>query len=191
MTKQIEWRPVVGFEGYYLVSSDGKIKSLYRTQKILKPKSDKDGYKACSLYSPDSKKPKHVRVHRIVAEAFLDNPNRLPVVNHIDSDVTNNSVSNLEWCTILHNNTHGVKKRTVKSLAHLSYEEILIAKEMYEAHTDYKSICKHLGLTCRPDKLGLLFGAQVLKGFSPITTDIRRYHPQMKFRQAEVNSHGN
>ena len=100
-----EWRPVVGYEGLYEVSNTGQVRSLdryvktcygsYRLHKgkVLRPGIRPDGYLVVSLQY------RMFRVHRLVAEAFLPNPDNLPQVNHKDEDKTNNNVDNLEWCT--------------------------------------------------------------------------------------------
>ena len=93
------WKPVFGYEGGYDVSDQGRIRSFRKgfRGKILRMKSDKDGYLGVSLYK--EKKPKCFRVHRLVAEAFIPNPDEKPVVHHKDENVQNNAVSNLEWVT--------------------------------------------------------------------------------------------
>ena len=113
-----KWKDVIGFEGLYQVSSLGRLKSLnrkvwnpgmncYRTQysRILSLVTDKGGYLRVTL-SKDGKVKQYL-VHRIVAEAFLPNPNNLPQINHIDECKTNNSVDNLEWCNNEYNCNYG------------------------------------------------------------------------------------
>lgn len=104
------WKDIPGFEGIYQVSNTGQIRSLnYRGNagktKILKQHTDKDGYKRVNLYK-DSKG-KTYKVHRLVAQAFIPNPNNLPEVNHKDENKTNNVVWNLEFCTREYNNNYG------------------------------------------------------------------------------------
>ena len=113
-----KWKDVIGFEGLYQVSSLGRLKSLnrkvwnpgmncYRTQysRILSLVTDKGGYLRVTL-SKDGRVKQYL-VHRIVAEAFLPNPNNLPQINHIDECKTNNSVDNLEWCNNEYNCNYG------------------------------------------------------------------------------------
>ena len=109
------WKDVVGYEGIYQVSNEGRIKRIgkYRNQvtewesnKILKPAIKNNGYMYCQLSRDNKTSPK--MVHRLVAEAFIDNPHNKPTVNHIDGNRTNNNVSNLEWATYTENNTHSL-----------------------------------------------------------------------------------
>ena len=94
-----EWRPVVGYEGLYEVSNTGKVINI-KTGHILKQHKDKDGYWVLSLKRD---KYKNYFAHRLVAQAFIPNPNNLPQINHKDEDSTNNNVDNLEWCTCKYN----------------------------------------------------------------------------------------
>lgn len=102
----MEWKPVVGFEDYYLVSDNGQVWSLYR-HKTLKSTIDKYGYEKVGLYA-DGKVYTRT-VHRLVAQAFISNPNNLPTVNHINEDKTDNRVSNLEWASVADNDNHGTR----------------------------------------------------------------------------------
>lgn len=109
------WKPVVGFEGRYEVSNDGQIRSLdydgqiygYPCKKkgrLLKLCDRGNGYLFVTM--GDGKKQYNVNVHRAVAEAFIPNPDGLPMVNHKDRNPKNNTVENLEWCTVQYNNTY-------------------------------------------------------------------------------------
>ena len=99
----MEVRPVKGYEGRYGVTEDGQVWS-YLTNKFLKPKIQKNGYQAVTLRRENEKQTLYV--HRIVAEAFLPNPNNLPQVNHKDLNKKNNFVENLEWITAKGNSHH-------------------------------------------------------------------------------------
>lgn len=119
------WRDVVGYEGRYQASDLGNIKSLI-SNKILKPRIDKNGYFKVILYTGNGDK-KEFRLHRLIAETFIPNPENLPCVNHIDEDKTNNAVDNLEWCTVAYNNTYGTRlermsKTRSKPIIQLSLE---------------------------------------------------------------------
>lgn len=110
-----EWRDVKGYEGLYQVSNLGRVKSKSRIVKreksdyflngrILKPCPNNKGYLRVPLCKNGAKETQFV--HRLVAEAFLDNPNNYPIINHKDENCTNNCVENLEWCTYSYNNTY-------------------------------------------------------------------------------------
>ena len=103
------WRDVVGFEGIYMVSDLGNVKRLnYRNtgkEYILKPTDNGEGYMVVSLYKNGESK--NLRVHRLVAEAFIPNPSNLPVINHKDENPANNRADNLEWCDVQYNTNYG------------------------------------------------------------------------------------
>lgn len=99
------WMKVRGFPNYS-ISSTGKIRNDTNGY-IRKQRFDKDGYLTCMLY--DHQKMKNVKVHRLVADAFILNPDNKPQVNHINGDKTDNRVSNLEWCTSSENQIHAFR----------------------------------------------------------------------------------
>ena len=104
--KQEIWKDITGYEGLYQVSNLGRVKSLKNDkEKILKPVISSKGYLFVNLCKQGKQKP--TNIHRIVAKAFIPNPNNLPIINHKDEDKTNNCVNNLEWCTYQYNNTYG------------------------------------------------------------------------------------
>lgn len=121
------WLPIAGFEGEYEVSSDGQVRSMDRVRKyynsrynkmcsmkirgrIRKPSISYDGYAEVHLQKSDSNKSYYARVHRLVASAFIPNPNNLPQVNHKDGNKLNNKVDNLEWVTAEDNTRHAIEK---------------------------------------------------------------------------------
>lgn len=115
-----EWRPAVGYEDYYLVSNKGRIKRLGRDlgyrithTKITRGRYDKEGYLA--FKTTLDKKTLEMRAHRMVAMAFIPNPNNYPQINHINGKKDDNRVENLEWCTNGMNGQHawdtGLRKR--------------------------------------------------------------------------------
>lgn len=106
-----EWKHIDGYGGKYEVSSTGDIRTIRRqgtNARILKQHVDKNGYRLIALCK-DGKYKTHL-VHRLVANAFINNPNDYPCVNHKDEDKSNNCVENLEWCTYSYNNTYGTIK---------------------------------------------------------------------------------
>ena len=106
-----EWRPIKDYEGLYEVSNMGRVKNLnYKgsgKEKILKNIKRRKGYLMVILTK--NGKRRGFLVHRLVAEAFIPNPNNLPEVNHIDRDRANNHVDNLEWVTHSDNMKHSYK----------------------------------------------------------------------------------
>ena len=127
-----EWRDIKNYEGLYQVSNFGRVKSLEREvsvkrgklnyvvalkSRILKPITRQHGYLGVQLYCKENSK--HVRglrtfsIHRLVAEAFLDNPNDLLEVNHKDEDKTNNRVDNLEWIDHKGNSSFGTRGKRI------------------------------------------------------------------------------
>lgn len=109
MSKPLEfnmeiWKDVVGYEGLYKISNTGKVLNVKRN-KLRSLIKDKDGYYQLGLSKNDVRT--YHKVHRLVAIAFLENPNNLPVVNHKNEVKQDNRVENLEWCTQAYNNTYG------------------------------------------------------------------------------------
>lgn len=103
---QVEYKPVVGFEGY-IVSSEGEVFSLkLGTKTKRKATNCSKGYARMDLYG--NGKRSSLKVHRIVAQAFLPNPENKPQVNHINSVRDDNRLENLEWVTASENTIHGV-----------------------------------------------------------------------------------
>lgn len=118
------WRPVTGYEGQYEVSNLGRVRSVEREiiekngkvrvfkSLIIKPRPARiNGYLIVG-FSMNCEH-KWLLVHRLVAEAFIPNPDNLPQVNHKDEDKTNNRVENLEWCTAEYNNKYGSRMARV------------------------------------------------------------------------------
>ena len=114
------WKDIPGYEGIYEVSDTGRVRSSKNKttqsslhgerkwrQRILKQKSDKNGYKRVSLWK--NKMVKDFLVHRLVAMAFIEKVDGKDIINHKDGIQWNNHVSNLEWCTYQENNAHAVE----------------------------------------------------------------------------------
>ena len=107
------WKNIEGYPDYQ-VSNMGRVKSLgnnkTRKEKIMSYDNNK-GYNRIQLCKDG--KTKHFRIHRLVAQAFLPNPNNLPEVNHINEDKTDNRVSNLEWCNREYNINYGTHNKRI------------------------------------------------------------------------------
>lgn len=104
MDNEVIWKDIPEYEGLYKISNYGEIYSTY-SNKLLKPRLDKDGYAQVTLYK--NHQPKTLRIHRLVAITYIPNPNNYSCVNHKDENKKNNAVDNLEWCTIKYNNNYG------------------------------------------------------------------------------------
>lgn len=169
-------KPVKGFEGYYEVDCFGRVYGLDRViyvddngRKYEKPVSAKklsqtvksNGYKVVTLTKDGVSKAFYV--HRIVAEAFIPNPNNLPMVNHKDEDRANNFVENLEWCTAQYNRVYGnaienhAKKirgreseKRVKVIAHsLDGKKTAIFESMAEAARQFNGSTSAISAVCK------------------------------------------
>lgn len=111
-----EWRIIDGFDGKFQISNRGRVMDMnYRDKgekKEIKPYLVQ-GYPTVTFYY--KKQPYPFRVHRLVAMAFIPNPDNLPCINHKDETRNNNNVENLEWCTYQYNTTYGTAiERAVK-----------------------------------------------------------------------------
>ncbi|MCH4169550.1 MAG: NUMOD4 motif-containing HNH endonuclease [Streptococcaceae bacterium] len=124
--EQEKWKDLPGYEGIYQVSNLGNVRTSkdkitfsklhgerHWKQRILKPKTDKNGYKRVSLWKDG--KEKTSLVHRLVAIAFLSKINGKDYINHIDGNPSNNNVANLEWCNHHDNLLHAFKNRLNQS----------------------------------------------------------------------------
>ena len=100
---------IEGFENYE-VSNLGKVRNI-KSGIVLKPSLNEKGYLKHCLYGHNKRK--FLFLHRIIATAFIDNPEEKPCVNHIDENKLNNDLSNLEWCTVRENAIHGTRTKRI------------------------------------------------------------------------------
>lgn len=116
------WKPVIGYENQYEVSSFGRIRSLlFNGGTILKPDISR-GYHRVTLFKNGKRNRK--MVHIIVAKAFIPNTHNKPCVNHIDENKANNSAVNLEWCTPKENCNHGNRNQKISNKVSKPVEQL-------------------------------------------------------------------
>lgn len=119
----VVWKPVLGFEGLYEISSLGKVRN--KSGEILKQRIKRTKctcYKTVDLWRDGRYFKKYI--HRMIAEAFIPNPENFPMVNHKDEDGTNNDIENLEWCTREYNVNYGTaKERRAKKIRGVKHTE--------------------------------------------------------------------
>lgn len=150
------WKDIEGYEGLYQISNMGRIKSLGNgssnnsKEKILKSSKDRGGYLRVDLYK--NGKGKALTIHRLVAIAFLPNPDNLPEINHKDENPQNNCVSNLEWCNRSYNINYGTRtEKTQKPILQFSKTGEFVRKwdgireverELGLSHSHISKCCK-------------------------------------------------
>lgn len=153
-----QWKPVEGFENYE-VSNLGRVKSLNYNhtgvEKILKPYKSTKGYLVVILCR--NGKMKHFLVHRLVATAFLPNPEGLPEINHRDENPLNNIVGNIEWCDRLYNNRYGT--RTKKAAVSLTNHPAKSKPVEASRFPDFREICLRFPSTHEAGRNGYHQGA--------------------------------
>ena len=136
------WKEIKGYEGYYLISNMGRVKSQSRKiyndgikgenkfyiseEKIINGRIDPKGYLRVALCKDN--KQKDYSIHRLVAIAFIPNPNNKPCVNHKDGNKQNNNVENLEWCTYSENLKHAYKMGLKKKIRNIDTYGIRLTK---------------------------------------------------------------
>lgn len=136
-----QWKPIEGYEGLYEISSYGRVISYHgRTPKVLALRKNKYGYVHYSLCKEGVTKAK--LAHRLVAEAFIPNPNQLEVINHKDENSSNNYVDNLEWLTRGQNTVYGTAvSRRKKIMTEKCGVKIIARKNGMELQFDSISEC--------------------------------------------------
>jgi hypothetical protein len=145
-----EWKEVEGYEGIYLISNKGRVKSMYN-HKSHKPDAlingwkDAKGYQRVNLFKNKTRHDN--KIHRLVAIAFLPNPYNKPEVNHKDGNKQNNHLSNLEWSTTKENVEHSFKiglnsgrKGALNNKAKLKEGDIKSIRDLYAKGLGYKEL---------------------------------------------------
>lgn len=141
------WKPVVWYEGLYEVSNLGRVKSLnYRhtgNPGLLKIWKDRKGYGRVLLCKDGVIT--QFQVHRLVAEAFIPNPENLSVVNHKDENPLNNCVDNLEWCTYRYNNNYGSRNKKISNGVSKSVAQYTIDGQLIKVWNSANNAANELG----------------------------------------------
>ena len=134
------WKDIKDYEGIYQVSNFGRVKRV-ETDRILKGYKRTDGYLGLRLSK--NKIVYNELIHRLVAQAFIPNPENKPQVNHIDEDKTNNKLSNLEWSTAKENSNYGTRNERIS-------KSIIATNLKTDESTDFnsgKECARQLGLS--------------------------------------------
>ena len=155
------WRDIKGYDGVYQVSNWGRVKSLkFGKELFLKPVNNGWGYHRVSLCK--NKKGKNITVHRLVAEAFIKNPQNKRTVNHKNGIKADNRLSNLEWNTMSENNKHAFanglkcKKGERHHINKLTKKQVLEIRKLCAQGIARKDIISKLGLDVTPEAISLI-----------------------------------
>ena len=152
------WKDVVGYEGYYQVSNLGNVKSIERTivckdgtrkklkERILKQVSNWRGYLVVELSTKD--KGKIYSIHRLVAQAFIPNPENKPQVNHKDENKNNNCVENLEWCDNWVNSHYGTRNERIANYRKKKINQYDLEGNFIKEWASIKEVKEQLGYSC-------------------------------------------
>lgn len=160
MTDEEIWKPVKGYEDFYEVSNFGEVRSYDRMVsngngfylkkgRLMKNSPTSTGYYKIRLTNKQGVG-KEYKVHRLVAFAFIPNPENKPFINHIDGNPINNHVSNLEWCTQSENMYHAYETRLIESYLHEFKTDIIreyTTKEVSIKELSDKYKCSQISLS--------------------------------------------
>lgn len=141
------WKDIKNYEGLYKVSNLGRVQD--KNGNIKNSYINNKGYCCLSLYKQGVTS--HPTLHRVIANAFIENPNNLPQINHIDGNKRNNNVTNLEWCNQRYNYNHGMSKFLYSHnenhyFAKLSNKEVQTIPILYKLGFIRSTIAKILGI---------------------------------------------
>ena len=170
-TDEEVWKDAVGYEGYHRVSNTGKVMGVKKfpnmpENRLLNGSTSKHGYIYVHLrkYGIGKKE----KVHRLVAKAFVPNPQNKPQVNHKDGDKKNNCASNLEWATSRENNIHalrtGLRKTDLEQLAraqNISAKKAMVKIDKYSVDGEY--ICTYESLKDAAEAIGVKGTAGIVR----------------------------
>lgn len=144
------WKDIQGYEGLYQISNLGRVKSLkFGKERIMKQTINTWGYPSLTLY--DKNKCKTHTIHKLVAQAFIPNPQNLFQINHKDENKQNNNVSNLEWCTQKYNINYGTRnERISKPIIQFSKDGKFIKEwqSITQASKELNINCPHICDCC-------------------------------------------
>ena len=153
------WKDIKGYEGLYQINSKGQIKHLpyqrkniltngtsLMKERIIRPFTENHGYQLARLYKNSKATP--YLVHRLVAEAFIPNPDNLPEVNHKDENKLNNNADNLEWCSHKYNINYGssIKKRVQTQTNRKDLSKPVICVETETIYPSIKEATRQTGI---------------------------------------------
>lgn len=148
-------KPIKGYEGLYAITEDGQVWSYISNKFLNKRVQKRDGYELVNLYKDG--KQKTFQVHRLVAEAFIPNPENKPTVDHKDRDKLNNSVENLQWATTkeqaMNRDYNTVRRTRGKKIVCVETGEIFnsqreAAEKMHLDQGNISRVCRGLLNTC-------------------------------------------
>jgi hypothetical protein len=144
--------PIIGYERY-LINRKGIVYSTINSGMFLKQIVNSDGYPCVNLVKKGSRHGNSKSIHRLVAQTFIENPDKLEIINHKDGNKTNCDVENLEWCTCLHNNRHSFETGLNNNYgekhhqAKLTNEEVVCIRLYHSLGVTSTGIAKHYGVS--------------------------------------------
>ena len=202
------WKDIDGYEGNYQISSFGRVKSTQRTRKskggtiakmqerILKQKTSKCGYLVVGLCFEAKKH--HHSVHKLVANAFINNREQKPTVNHIDGDKRNNKTSNLEWATSSEQMKHAIANGLVQLRGSMKYDNTFKRKVLAyykENNCSIMDLVKHFEISERTAGRIVNNGihnrktTRVMKSGETIVEDILSWQDVQKIKQLRAEGY--
>lgn len=189
------WRDIPGFDGDYQISSLGRLKSFKKEAvgRVLSVKNSKGWYLTVNLICRKEERHTH-RIHRLVAQAFVPNPENKPEVNHKDTDKQNNRADNLEWVTRLENAHHAIKNNPNILKGMNRYNKFTRPKKVQQLTLEGKVLAEYPNATAAAEATGVC-GRNILQvanrdEFSPGRTRKQaggyawRFRPDMKRGEA-------